>query len=463
MNEKLSLTELQLLIRDSLYTSLPGFFWVFAEIAEAKENYAGHCYLELVEKHPDEKNVRARVRGIIWNNRYRLIKSTFESITGEKLREGLKILFRAKIEYHEVYGLSLVITDIDPSFTLGEMAIRKRQILLRLEEEGVISMNRELELDPAPKKIAVISSKNAAGYADFIKHLNSNVYGYVFHTALFDAVMQGEETEESIISALNRISEHAGLFNAVVIIRGGGSQSDLSWFDNYNIAYHITQFPIPVLTGIGHEKDLTVTDIVAYHALKTPTAVADFFIERMLSAENMLAELGNSFSTLVTEIINSYKELISSWKIKLLPVSGLMLTSERKKMEALGVRLNLSGRQLLNRYHKTLSGYLNVLQIKPAASLKRNHTSLYGLAGMIRITSKNSLMSAEKTIENYRNKLEILDPANVLKRGYTITMKEGKIIKSAAMVRYGDELVTIFRDGSATSRTESSKSKLKNI
>ncbi|HPC98848.1 MAG TPA: exodeoxyribonuclease VII large subunit [Bacteroidales bacterium] len=459
MNEKLSLTELQLLIRDSLYTSLPGFFWVFAEIAEAKENFSGHCYLELIEKHPDETNVRARVRAVIWNNRYRLVKSSFESITGERLREGLKILFRAKIEYHEVYGLSLIITDIDPAFTVGEMALRRRQILLKLEEDGVISMNRELELSPAPKRIAVISSKNAAGYNDFIKHLNSNIYGYVFHTALFDAVMQGQETEESIISALNRISEYAGLFDAVAIIRGGGSQSDLSWFDNYNIAYHITQFPLPVLTGIGHEKDLTVTDIVAFHALKTPTAVADYLIERMVSAESILEELGNEISSLASEIIDDKKELIGSWRLRLLPVAGMMLSSERKRLSALTVKMTLSGRKLLNGFMITLSDYMKGLRTNTGVFLKRNQADLSGSAEIIKINSRNVLMKAVQTLEYQHNKLSVLDPLNVLKRGFTLTVKDGEIIKSVEMVNTGDKVTTIFRDGSVTSRVEDRKIK----
>lgn len=459
MNEKLSLTELQLLIRDSLYTSLPGFFWVFAEIAEAKENYSGHCYLELIEKHPDETNVRARVRGVIWNNRYRLVKSSFENITGERLREGLKILFRAKIEYHEVYGLSLIITDIDPAFTLGEMALKRRQILLKLEEEGVISMNRELGISPAPKRIAVISSKNAAGYNDFIRHLNSNIYGYVFHTALFEAVMQGEETEGSIISALNRISEHTSLFDAVVIIRGGGSQSDLSWFDNYNIAYHITQFPLPVLTGIGHEKDLTVADIVAFHALKTPTAVADYLIEKMVSAENMLEELGNAISSLASEIIDDKKELIGSWRLRLLPVTGMMLTSERKNLSALTVKMTVSGRKLLNGCMITLSEYVKGLRTIPGAFLKRNQANLSGSAEIMKITSRNALTAVSHTLGNQQNKLSVLDPLNVLKRGYTITVKDGEIVKSVEMVNNGDKVTTIFRDGSVTSRIEERKIK----
>ncbi|TFG42591.1 MAG: exodeoxyribonuclease VII large subunit, partial [Bacteroidia bacterium] len=263
MNEKLSLTELQLIIKDSIYLAMPDMYWVIAEISEIKENYNGHCYLDLVEKHPDEVSIRSRVKAVIWSSRYRFIKSFFESSAGESLREGLKVLIRVKIEYHEIYGLSLVINDIDPAFTIGDMALRRQQILKRLEEEGVITMNKDLDFPVVPQRIAVISSSGAAGYVDFIKHLKWNSYGYAFYTVRFEAPMQGKETEAGLIKALDKIASHLDKFDLAVIIRGGGSQADLSWFDNYNIAFYITQFPLPVITGIGHEKDLSVTDIVA--------------------------------------------------------------------------------------------------------------------------------------------------------------------------------------------------------
>src|SRR4030066_646310 len=186
MEERLSLTQLQLIIKDSLYMALPDVYWVVAEISEIKENYAGHCYLELIEKHPDEKNVQARIKAVIWNKRYRFLKSLFENVTGEELSEGMKVLVKTKVEYHELYGLSLIISDIDPSFTIGEMAVKRQMIIRKLEEEGVFSMNKELELPFVPRRIAVISSGSAAGFADFMKHLRENSYGYVFYTALFE-------------------------------------------------------------------------------------------------------------------------------------------------------------------------------------------------------------------------------------------------------------------------------------
>ena len=224
MAERLTLTELQLTIRDSLYMAFPEMHWVTAEISEMTENYAGHCYLELVEK--QEENIRSRARAIIWSSRYRLLKSFFENAAGQQLRAGLQVLVKVKIEYHEIYGLSLVINDIDPAFTVGDMALKRQAIISQLQEDGVFTMNRELDFPLFPRRIAVISSRNAAGYTDFINHIRNNGYGYVFYTALFESAMQGQETEKSIINALDRIAERISLFDLVVIIRGFHSLAD---------------------------------------------------------------------------------------------------------------------------------------------------------------------------------------------------------------------------------------------
>ncbi len=345
MAEKLSLAELQQIIRDSLYLSLPQTFWVAAEISEITVNSSGHCYLELVEKNPEEKNIRARIRGIIWNSRFGFISSLFENMTGELLKSGLKILVRAKVEYHELYGLSLVISDIDPAFTLGDMAVKRQLIIKRLEDEGVFSMNREIGLPLLPQRIAVISSKAAAGYTDFINHLTTNSPGYVFYTALIETPMQGIETEQGVISALDRIADHADLFDIVVIIRGGGSQTDLSWFDNYAIAYHITQFPLPIVTGIGHEKNMSVADMVACRALKTPTAVADFLIDAMVYAEEHLNGMSVSIREAARIILSDNKGILETFGIKLLPLARIMLSSNRERLSGRMMELVRASRE----------------------------------------------------------------------------------------------------------------------
>lgn len=461
MNEKLSLTELQLIIKDSLYLALPDFYWLVAEISEIKENYAGHCYLELVEKHADDRNVRARARAIIWNTRYRLLKSLFENVTGESLKTGIKILIRVKIDYNEIYGLSLIVSDIDPSYTVGEMAIKRQMILKRLEEEGVITMNKEHEFPFVPQRIAVISSATAAGWSDFSRHLRENHHGYVFYTALFEAVMQGAESERSILGAFERIAENISHFDLVAIIRGGGSQSDLSWFDNYNIAYYVTQFPIPVITGIGHEKDVSVTDIVAFKALRTPTAVADFLINSVAEAEIRLTELGNRIADKSRSIITGYRDITAVFLSKLKPVAKLAIADQKELLSnrIMGI-LNI-GKEYLAKAGFIPENLKNRLKISSASCVLSKKTYLE--------KSNLDLMNySVKTIENQKTKLTalenslgILNPVNVLKRGYTLTSINGVIIRSIQDAKKEDSLETRLFDGKIKSRV-TGKQYLKN-
>ena len=452
MSERISLTELQLIIRDSLYLSLPQMFWVAAEISEITINSSGHCYLELVEKHPDEKNIRARIRAIIWNSRFSFIRSFFENITGESLRGGLRILVKAKIEYHELYGLSLVINDIDPAFTLGEMAVKRQLIIKKLEDEGVFTMNREIDFPLLPQRIAVISSKSAAGYTDFINHLNGNSFGYVFCTALIETPMQGTETEKGVISALDKIATHSALFDLVVIIRGGGSQTDLSWFDSYDIAYHVTQFPLPVVTGIGHEKNISVTDMVASISLKTPTAVADFLIDRMADAENELNGLSTGIRDSTRIIIEENKNRLETYSIKLLPLARMMLSVSKEKLSGKMMELIRTGREITSG-----SGVVT------ATLLARLFSSVKTFSAerikIIEASRENLVSYTLNSINNNRIKLtgldktlNILNPENVLRRGYTITSFNGKILKNRNLLKKDDYIDTLFTDGTIKSK-----------
>jgi exodeoxyribonuclease VII large subunit len=452
MDEKLSLSELQLIIKDSLYIALPDFYWVVAEISEMKENSSGHCYLELVEKLPDEKNARAKVKAIIWGNRYRFLRSFFENSTGETLREGMKILVRVKIEYHELFGLSLLVSDIDPSFTIGEMALKRQMIIKKLEAEGIFSMNKDITFPAIPQRIAVISSGKAAGYSDFIKHLAGNSYGYIFYTALFESSMQGIDTEESVIAALDRIADHLNLFDVVAIIRGGGSQTDLSWFDNYNIAFHITQFPIPVITGIGHEKDLSVADMVAYLSLKTPTAVADFLIDSVASDEDRLNQISSEIIEYAKEIINYGKERLESSRMKLLPAVRLLISGERALLSGKIIEMINTGKEYILKAgivpanHKSrLISAAGLFSAAKYSILERTRSD------MVNLTS-NILKKKQTLTDSFENTLKILDPVNVLKRGYTITSLNGKIIKSSNETSENDIIDTRFGDGSVKSK-----------
>jgi exodeoxyribonuclease VII large subunit len=452
MAEKLSLTELQFIIRDALYMSLPDLYWVIAEISELNENQTGHCYLELIEKQADDKNIKSRARGIIWSSRYRFLKSFFENITGESLRTGLKVLIKVKVEYHEIYGLSLIISDIDPAFTIGEMAVRKQLIIKQLEQEGVFGMNKELDFPLFPRRIAVISSKNAAGYTDFINHLRHNSYGYIFYTALVESAMQGAETEHGIIGSLNKIAENDKLFDLVVIIRGGGSQTDLSWFDNYNIAYHITQFPLPVITGIGHEKDLSVTDMVAYTALKTPTAVADYIIDSVAQVENHLVEMSMEIKNLSQLIVEKNKTRIEYSKMRLLPLSKIMISDIKEKLSGKIIEIINIGKKYVYK-----AGMLTATQrsqllsaVKSYSVIKKSY--IEDVSHKLNTLTLSDINNKNKILSSLANTLNILKPENVLQRGFTITSLNGKILKRSDQVTEEDIIDTQFSDGKVKSK-----------
>jgi len=406
-SEKITLTELQGLIRDKLYESLPGFFWVVAEIAELKLNSAGHCYLELTGNDTPGGKVTARVRATIWASKFLSLNTFFTASAGIPLRPGITILFKATVEYHELYGLSLNITDIDPSYTAGDMALKREAVITRLIAEGVMTMNRELPLASYPRYIAVISSSKAAGYQDFINHLTNNPYGYFFVPELFEAVMQGETTERSVIEALDKISASEVNYDAVVIIRGGGSTTDLSWFDSYDIAFYVTQFPVPVLTGIGHEKDLTVTDMVAWKSVKTPTAVADFLVTQTLECETMIVDMATSIYTEAAGIISSAEEQLSALQNRTAATARLIV---RLKREQLGYQ---------------------------AETLQR--------------AKNNMLRTGKEFTDQLERSLVNLDPAGVMSRGFTLTTKGGKIIRSSTVLEPGEIIITHFEDGKATS------------
>ena len=451
MAEKMTLTELQLMIRDSVYISLPEMYWIVAEISEMRENYSGHCYLELIEKQADEKNIRSKARAIIWSSRYRFLKSFFENSTGETLREGIKILVKIKVEYHELFGLSLIISDIDPSFTVGEMAAKRQQVIKRLGDEGVISMNRELDLPAVPRNIAVISSKNAAGYSDFINHLRANSFGYIFHTALFDTTMQGAETEQDVINSLNKIADTFELFDVVVIIRGGGSQTDLSWFDNYNIAYHITQFPIPVLTGIGHDRDMTVTDIVAFRSLKTPTAVADFLIDSVAETENHLTDISRAISELTRMIIEKNKSRLEVSRMRLIPVSRMMLSDAKEILSIKIIEIINLGKEVILKAGIVPSNLATRLFSTVRTYTSNRESDLAGKSRNLITISSNALIRNNASLLQLEKSLVILNPENVMKRGYTITKINGKPVKSAGQLSHGDNIETLFVDGEVKS------------
>ncbi len=409
MHEKAKITvaELQRLIRDKIYEAMPDLLWVIGEIAEIKVNSAGHCYLELTGSDTPGGKITARVRGTIWASKYRSLSTLFIATTGIPLRAGITVLFRCRVEYHELYGLSLNITDIDPAYTAGDMALRREATIRRLTAEGVLNMNSSLPLTPYPRNVAVVSSPQAAGYHDFIKQLTHNPYGYIFKTTLYEAVMQGEATEESVTAALDRIAEEAGRQDIVVIIRGGGSTTDLSWFDSYAIAFHVTQFPLPVVTGIGHEKDQSVTDMVAWRAFKTPTAVAGFIIERTLECENRIVTMAGTVASAVNEALKGAERQLASLQSRTAATARLAARVKYEKLQHLTGRVRQSANTLISK--------------------ERERTA-----------------AAERS-------LQYLDPVSVIKRGFTLTSHNGTIIRSATGLKPGDTLTTHFEKEKAIS------------
>ena len=347
MIQKISLLELNQAIQEKIKINFPEAIWVVAEISELKINRNGHCYLELIEKDVLSENIIAKSRATIWAFTFRMLKPYFESVTGHELASGLKILIKVTVEFHELYGFSLNITDIDPNYTLGDLAQKKAATLQKLEEDGIIHMNKELDFPVVPQKIAVISSETAAGYQDFMHQLINNKFGYHYYIRLFPSIMQGMKAEESIISSLESIFQYEHFFDLVVIIRGGGSQADLNCFNNYYLAANVAQFPIPVLTGIGHDKDESIVDLVAYQKLKTPTAVAEYIIEKTLSFEETIDGYKEKIYDLTLDYISHQKtKLVQSSSI-LIPLTKNILSKQNSRFELLQEKFKHSTHRLI--------------------------------------------------------------------------------------------------------------------
>lgn len=409
MSDFLTLSQLQAIVREKIEESFPSTFWLMAETLDLRVSNR-HCYLEFVEKDDRSSAILAKARGYIWANTFDMLKPYFEQTTGQAFVSGIKILVKVGIEFHPLYGYGLNVYDIDPSYTLGDMQLKKRAILNQLREDGIINMNKELELDLLPQRIAVISSATAAGYEDFQKQLVNNSYGFVFYTRLFPAVMQGEQTEKSVISALNAIYERMDLFDAVVIIRGGGATSDLASFDSYPLASNCAQFPLPIITGIGHERDETVLDYVAFHREKTPTAVAEYFIG-----------LSRSFS----EQLNLRQNQIVDSSIR-------MLNNSQARLKEMETSFPFIANNLIEKQSKDL----DILKIKTRNACQR-------------------LLSIQESRLNEKEAfLKLSSPEYILAKGYSITLKDGKALKSVDQLKEGDEIETLLEKGRIKSIVE---------
>ena len=403
----MTLLELNGLVRSTLQREMPDSCWVQAEISGLSPSGQGHCYMELVQKEPSGHIFLAKAKANVWRSTWLRLKPFFEAQTGESLKVGMKVLLQVSVTFHEVYGYSLTVQDIDPTYTLGDMARRRREILEQLKREGVIDQNRELEIPSLPHRIAVISSATAAGYGDFLNQLSGNVYGFRFYVKLFPALMQGEEVERSVIAAMDSVAARRDDFDVLVIIRGGGAVSELSCFDSYNLAVNIANFPLPVITGIGHDRDDTVADTVAHTKVKTPTAAAGFLIDKVFETASALEEMTRRLGYAVGERMNA--EMIRIEKIA-------------QKLPSLYAVVKVRHEQMIgNLWNRAVSGVRNMFTA---------HT--------------HRLELLEKGIE-------AADPVIILKRGYTLTRCNGRMVKAASDLRKGDRITSVFPDGSVES------------
>lgn len=396
---------------------------------------SGHCYLEFIEKNPVTGQLVAKARGSIWAKTFRMLKPYFEMETGQLFASGLKVLVKVSVEFHELYGYSLTVLDIDPAYTLGDMLRKRMEIIRQLKEEGVFTLNKELPFPTLPKRIAIVTSPTAAGYEDFLNQLSGNRAGYPFYTKLFPALMQGERTEESVIAALDRVYHHIDCFDVVVIIRGGGSTSDLNSFDSYLLAANCAQFPLPIITGIGHERDDTILDMVAHTRMKTPTAVAEFLIGRMDAAAMELEGLQQAVSELATGILQKQKNLL----------------------QLLGSRLPAVAMNRIERNRSYLQMVGNKLPAFASALLSRRRSALDSMQMQLQNRASNRLIEGNRFIQLTEQFIKMASPDYVLKRGYSLALKDGKIVKHATDLAPGEELTTRFADGEVKSVVKKTK------
>lgn len=403
----LSLFELNRFVKQALHNHLPDTYWVQAELSDVRSNSSGHCYLEFVQKDTGGNHLIAKARGTIWSNIFKMLKPYFEQETGQQFASGIKVLVQVSVEFHELYGYSLTVLDIDPTYTLGDMARRRREIILRLEEEGVLTMNKELDMPLAPQRIAVISSATAAGYGDFCDQLRNNPYGLSFQTKLFPAVMQGERVEESIISALESVYQELDEWDVVVLIRGGGATSDLSGFDTYNLAANCAQFPLPIITGIGHERDETVLDIVAHTRVKTPTAAAEYLIGRLYETALKLEDHAS-------RVVNKVEERLN-W--------------EHTRLNRLSERIPMNVRMCL----------------------QAGHYAVKGIQHRIDVALQERLLKEKHRLQLLEHQVRTASPEHLLKRGYSITLLDGRAVTDISMLKEGDVVTTRYAKGESQS------------
>lgn len=399
-------------------------YWVEAELSECRES-GGHCYMELIQKDEYTNTPVAKAFARCWKNTWMVVRPRFEKVTGERLHAGMKVLLKVRAQFHEAYGFSWIVNDIDPNFTLGDMAKRRQEIIRILKEEGVFDLNRQLSVPMFAKRIAVISSATAAGYGDFCNQLADNEYGFAFQTRLFQSVMQGEQVEESIISSLNAINENIDDYDVVVIIRGGGGTSDFSGFDTLLLAENVANFPLPVITGIGHDRDESILDMVSCVRVKTPTAAAAYLIDNLVATLGRIENAGRRIADAVRSRMETEKMRISRIQ-NYLPMSfSLRKKIEENRIQQFSAQMqNLVSHRLMEEHHR-----IAVIEERIPSRI-------------------NTLLDKEKhRMEMLEQRANAVDPIHILRRGYSITLHNGVAVKDSKALVNGDLLQIIMAEG----------------
>jgi exodeoxyribonuclease VII large subunit len=423
--QTLSLYELNSLVREVIECEMAREYWVEAELSEVRES-RGHCYMELVQKEDLSNTPIAKASARCWRSSWSMIQPHFERITQQHLHPGMKVRLKVYAQFHEAFGFSWIVTDIDPNYTLGDMARRRQQIIAQLKQEGIFDLQRELSLPLFCLRIAVISSETAAGYGDFCHQLDDSPF--VFHTELFPAVMQGEQVEQSIINALNRIYE-ASSFDCVVIIRGGGATSDMSGFDTLALAENVAQFPLPIITGIGHDRDECVLDMVSHVRVKTPTAAAAFLIDHAQQVLDRIDQCEQRISYIAQTKLSALIAQLSTLSTRIPTLFSLVRTQQE-------ARLGQTEQRLKSATHRTVD---------------KEHNKLVILSTQLPPLIAHLLSSHRHRLELLEQRVASLDPQQLLRRGYSITTLNGKSIRNAKELKTGDEIITRLSQGSIKS------------
>ena len=424
--KRLTLYELNSLVREVLECEMPDEYWVEAELSECREA-RGHCYMELIQKDERSATPIAKASARCWASKWTLIRPYFERTTGQQLHAGMKVLLKVYAQFHEAYGFSWIVTDIDPTYTLGDMARKRQEIIRQLKTEGVFDLQKELRMPLFCQRIAVISSETAAGYGDFCNQLADNPYGFKFHTQLFPAIMQGEGVEPSVINALECIYNEQ--FDCVVIIRGGGATSDMSGFDTLALAENVANFPLPIITGIGHDRDESILDMVSHTRVKTPTAAAAFLIDHLKTVMDILNDSQEQILRLAQQKLTYYKTQFATIAEVLPRLFSNVKILQEARLAALNNRLILSSGSRLS----TLNAQLSTL------------------AEHLPILLDRRLMAEKHRLQLVEEKARSLDPTLLLSRGYSMTMKDGKIVRDPKTLRHGDEIETHLEKGTIKS------------